>query len=396
MFKFFFLIYKDYLLLWRDKIGLAVLFLMPMFFVFTITLLQSNRAQQTASLPIIIANYDDGDMIKKLKSSLSDQGYGLQELNHPQPAQLNTVKQQVAQGKYKLLIIVPQGMSKQLTVSTQQSVVNTTTQSEPQISLFFDPAINGALKQTIVLRIQTLIQTYQMQVMKNVVQQVLGTTPSEKNTASVLLKIQENTSPNAVQQNIPAWALFGMFFIALPLASIMIKEREQAVAARFHVAPVLKSTLMLSRLFAFISVNFIQLWLMLGIGVFIMPLFHLPALNLSHHIGAIIIIGLFASFAATSFGLLMGVFAKTIEQASAIIPITIVLAAAVGGIMMPTYLMSDTMQTLSALSPLYWGHQAFIDVLIRDYTTTQILLPLSKLGLFSVITCGLAWWRYKI
>ena len=46
-----------------------------------------------------------------------------------------------------------------------------------------------------------------------------------------------------------------------------------------------------------------------------------------------------ASLAATGYGLMVGTLAKTYEQASMFGAVSIVIAAALGGIMVPTYVM---------------------------------------------------------
>jgi ABC-2 type transport system permease protein len=159
------------------------------------------------------------------------------------------------------------------------------------------------------------------------------------------------------------------------------------------MAPVSRILLITSRMLAFMTINLLQLWMMLCVGIFILPLFDLPALHIAGHIGSLCVIGIFASLSAVSAGLLAGSWLKTIEQASALVPVLIVLAAAIGGIMFPLWLMPVAMQKLAMLSPLHWAHQAFVDVLVRDAGIRQLLQPLSECAVFAAVACMLTWWK---
>src|SRR3990167_1096496 len=396
--KLLILIYKDFLLLWRDKINLVILFLMPMFFIFAITLLQAQHSDDSKTIQILLIN-NDINSLQLPSNLLNNTNFIVKTINPKSNQSLFWAKTQVAKGYDKLLVIIPTNMGQLLTASTQQQIVGAHTSSTlPNIQLFFDPAINPTLKNIIIQQIAAAIRNYQMQTLTEIISEVLGTASINISQLPLPLQIQyagakSSIEPNAVQQNVPAWSLFGMFFIALPLASIMIKEREQAVLLRFYMTPISRFSLIFSRFIAFIIINFLQLCLMFFIGIVILPLFNLPALNLWSHFGTVSIIGLCSACAATSFGLFIGTWTKTIEQASALVPILIVLAAAIGGIMIPIYLMPTSMQIFALFSPLHWGLEAFIDVLVRNSNLQQISWPLMKLILFSAACYLLAWWK---
>src|SRR3546814_9175864 len=55
------------------------------------------------------------------------------------------------------------------------------------------------------------------------------------------------TTPNAVQQNVPGWLIFAMFFAVIPLATSFVIERSQVSLLRLRVLGVSATTLMLSK-----------------------------------------------------------------------------------------------------------------------------------------------------
>jgi ABC-2 type transport system permease protein len=386
----FALIAKEWWLLWRDKLGLAVLFLMPMFFVFTITLLQAHRPGDTQRLPVLLINYDQSQSNESIAKALKHNSHFKITSLKPDNTTLNNAEKQVSKGVYNALIIIPKKASDNIAQSAKQTAASQlSTKPQTHVQLILDPTLPPLLKQIMTQQLNNALLQFQMQAMTGVVSEVLGTSSADKTLSStpILVRYAGNQTlmPNAVQQNIPAWALFGMFFIAIPLAGIMIKERALGVLTRFYIAPIHRSFLIIGRLIAFMVINFLQLWLMLLVGLIVMPWLGLPALNLSGHITALCLMGLVSAAAATTFGLLVGTYAKTIEQAASFAPIIIVISAAIGGIMMPLYLMPESLQHLANFSPLHWAHVGFINLLVRHEGVTAIIWPMVKLLVFSVV-----------
>ena len=394
---FFALLEKELCLLFRDKIGLALLFVMPMAFVFIITLLQTNGHNNQRHIPLLLLNKDHGQFSQLLISKLQRKAtFSLHKISS-----VKTGVASVASGKFKAFIILPNNLSKTIAQRSKQYLIGQSLPASAPINLqiILDPSISPTLKQAINIQIKALLQQYQTQSMAQVVSDVLGTPLAKTQQTPLPIKIsyaqisQHNITPNPVQQNIPAWALFGMFFIVVPLSSLIIQERQQGIILRLAAAPVSSFSLISSRFFAFTLINLLQLILMLLVGIYIMPLFGLVSLNLTGHLSTVLLIGICSATAATSFGFLIGTFTKTIEQASALGPMLIVIAAAIGGIMLPTYLMPDKLQILSQYSPLYWGQNAFIDILVRQVDFVALLPSLSKLITFSIFCLGLSIWR---
>ena len=52
--------------------------------------------------------------------------------------------------------------------------------------------------------------------------------------------------PSSVQQNVPAWLIFGMFFVVLPISALFIVERRDGTAARLRSQQVPFSLLLVS------------------------------------------------------------------------------------------------------------------------------------------------------
>ncbi len=193
--------------------------------------------------------------------------------------------------------------------------------------------------------------------------------------------------PDAVQQNIPAWSVFGMFFVVVPLAGSLLRERCSGVWIRLLSLPVSPLTIMGGKVIAYLIICFCQFGLIVILGRFLMPLLGTSPFTIElHQALPVILIILGSSLAATGFGILLGSVCRGFEQASMLGAIAVVLAAAVGGVMVPVYAMPDFMQHISVISPLGWSLSAFHDILVRRNELSSIITEIVLLVSFFVGT----------
>jgi ABC-2 type transport system permease protein len=219
----------------------------------------------------------------------------------------------------------------------------------------------------------------------------MDTGPVLKLTEQVAFNSRLLKRPTAAQQNVPAWALFGMFFIVVPLSGSLIRERQTGTLRRLMTMPVSPLALLTGKLCAYVLVCLVQFALMLGAGCFVLPLLGTSGLVLDHQILTVAPIAIAAALAATGYGIMVGTLAKSYEQASMFGAVSVVIAAALGGIMIPVYVMPRYMQDLSAVSPLAWGLNAFQDVFVRGGNLGTVSREISFLLLFFVVTITASW-----
>jgi ABC-2 type transport system permease protein len=200
----------------------------------------------------------------------------------------------------------------------------------------------------------------------------------------------EKVFPSSVQQNVPAWSLFAMFLISVPLSGSIIRERDGGTLVRLRTLPVSPATILTAKVLVYTGVCLVQFLFMLLIGTQVLPRLGTAHLEMGSHYGAIAAAALAAALAGTGFGVMMGTINRTTEQSSVFCSTTVVIAAAIGGIMVPSFLMPPAMRAASAYSPLHWGLNAFLDLFLRDGTLATILPDLAKLLAFFAVTLGIA------
>jgi ABC-2 type transport system permease protein len=191
--------------------------------------------------------------------------------------------------------------------------------------------------------------------------------------------------PNSVQHNVPAWAMFAMFFILIPLTGNIIRERSSGSMLRIRLMPGSYMVTILAKIVVYLVISIIQFALMLGVGIFILPLFGLPLLDLGDHLLALLLMIIASGLAATGFGLALGSIFNTHEQAAAFGSVSVIILAALGGIWVPVFMMPKIMQDVAVLSPLNWGLEGFYTIFLRNGSCADIMPWVIPLVAFSLV-----------
>lgn len=418
---------KELLQLSRDRAGLLVLFVMPMALVLIMSLVQDSvlKATGESTVELLWVDEDDSPLSHELASRMTDSG-AVELIRHLGATALTAeaARHEVAAGHYPFALILPAGLGNSLERSARQAaelsfrgegtVVPPLMQPrlivDPAVQQMFRLAVSNVLQRMLLVlevrqRSQALSELLQRQLPLNFSAPGGLMSPSNGPAAAgaatdqpPLLGLTEDAAisgralgkPNAVQHNVPAWTLFGIFFIVVPLSGLMIRERQNGTAQRLLTLPVSALTILGGRVCAFLSVGLGQFFAMLAVGLWILPALGTPALVVGPQWPQLLAVAIAASLAAISYGLLLGTLAGSYEQASMFGAVSVVIAAALGGVMVPLYVMPKVMQAVSVLSPLGWGLSAFQDVLIRGAAFSAILPELSGLLLFFGACLGAA------
>jgi ABC-2 type transport system permease protein len=187
-----------------------------------------------------------------------------------------------------------------------------------------------------------------------------------------------------------------MFFIVMSLAGNMIKEREDGSFTRLCFMPFPMHLYLLAKVLTYLVVGLMQFLLMIFMGVYILPLFDFPALNIGGKYFSLLLTGFIISLAAIGYALLVGTFAKTYQQSSTFGSISVVIFAAIGGIWVPVIAMPHFMQSLSAVSPLNWSIEAFNNILVRDLSFASCIKEYMLLTGFFILCIAISIFSFKI
>ncbi len=411
---------KEITLIIRDLGGLIVLFLMPLLLILIVTFVQDGayKAISKEKTSILLVDNDKGEISHKIKEILNNSDiFNIVTQQNNLPINEVQAQQKVLKGEYLMAIIIPENLSsiiKNQVSNNVNNIINTFTGDKIQnienkgvinneIRLYFDPTLQISFKENIKINIDKIIYSIENQYIYEAFQQQLEVENIELSQKIISFKEinpkvnqEEEKLPNSVQHNVPAWALFAIFFIVIPLSSNIVKEKLQGTGLRVFTSPQPYSFFLLGKIITYLIISVLQFVLMLLVGLYFFPLLGLPALDISGKLLLLLFVAMASGLSAISIGILLGTLASTQEQSAPLGATLTVILAAIGGIWVPVFAMPHIMQIISKISPMHWALQAFYDILLRDGNFLLILPKVSLLLGFSIVCFLIAIYYEKI
>ena len=401
---------KEWLLLLRDRTGLALLFVMPVILITIMALIEDApfRDYQEVKFDILTVDNDHGRLGRYIREGLqSSEQFNIIDSVKGQPITEQQAKELVNAGDYKICIIIPQGATGAI-VSNANKIVNdlsrrmgipvalpvSTRKDSLYVTVFFDPASKKAFKSAIHQALDNFLTQVETDLLMDRIKlQLKKKDVPETDTMVIQLKAvglkeqfagelkQPDVISNSVQHNVPAWSIFAMFFIVIPIAGNMIREREDGSLLRMKLIPGSYLAILAGKMLFFVGVCVIQFYLMILVGIYLLPMLGLPKLLLGNSHVATFIVATCIGLASTAYGILVGTVFKTPNQALNFGAISIVILSAIGGIWIPLEIMPSHMQFIGHLSPLSWGLDAINNIYLRNMGVGHIWADAGKLVL---------------
>ena len=406
---------KEWLLIRRDVGGLLILLVMPAILILIMALVQDApfRDYQDLQLKVLLADEDRGSLGRAVTESFQKGvSFSLVDSVDGQPLSAKRLHHYLQQGRYRLGLIIPKGASNEI-ANAANTVANSLSASFggarlPQrpardtlsIRLVFDPVSRPAFRLAVHAALDKAVSAASMQLLLQRISQLSGAnadTASQQQLLAMLegLSIRDEQAGqgatamkhiNSVQHNVPAWAIFGMFFIVVPLGGHIVREREQGSALRVMLIPGASLSAAIGRILANTFVCCLQFLAMCMVGFWLMPVVGLPALNFGAHPAAVVPVVIATALCATAYGNFIGSVFSSGIQAVAFGAISIVILSALGGIWVPVELLPQAMQDIAHFSPLHWGLEGVQAIILRQGDWLSILKPtLMLLGLAGIL-----------
>jgi ABC-2 type transport system permease protein len=419
---------KDILLLWRDRAGLVLLFVMPAVLVVIITLVQDNvyKLMGETSARIILVDRDRDELGRLLTKGLS--GVELVTAIDGTEVTEEQGRELAASGDYQAAIVIREETTRRLRAGVQAEVRNSLlgdgdeagAAPVPELEILFDPTVMGGFRSSMRNGLALVLMEFEIEAKMTALSKLLPEYVEGELKKSAgdfaeyveipafaiematepLLTVRSGSAsiggalaavPTPTQHNVPAWALFGMFFIVVPMAGSLIRERQEETLTRLRSMPVAYSAVLAGKVMSFVLVCFAQFGLIYLLGRFLLPALGVEPFRLGPEWGGALPVVAATSLAAAGYGILLGTICRTYEQASMFGSISVVAASAIGGVMVPVYAMPEIMRKISVISPLGWGLEAFLDIFVRGgglaAATGEVALLLS----FALLTVLGAW-----
>lgn len=390
---------KESIALLRDRHGLLALFIMPTIFILVMTMALRDAFSPGVSIDAayVVVDLDHSPHSAALLKRL-DQGVSFKRL--APPADPESARQGIIDGRHVLALVLPEGFGKRLLTPAGADG-----QPTAALQLLTDPTLSPALQLAFRNQVMAALGALRADELSQRAGQLFGlpVTPGAASQRDwpdeiVSVAVRNDRSirpPSSVQQNVPAWLIFAMFFVVIPVSSIFIIERQQGTLQRLRAMGLPFHLVLAGKLLPFFIVNQLQAVLMVLVGIYLVPLFGSEALELPGSLPLLLnawAVAAAVSLAAVALALLVASLARTSEQATVIGGVGNILMGAIGGIMVPKFVMPAAMQQLAAWSPMAWGLDGFHIVMLRHGGFADILPSLARLLAFAATALLVAVW----
>lgn len=171
-------------------------------------------------------------------------------------------------------------------------------------------------------------------------------------------------------------AVMFLLFSATTASGSLLEERENSTLDRLLCSRLTMDQLLLGK-WAFLTIiGSIQMTLMFTFGAIVF------GIDLQHHVEGFVAMTLVTAGAASSFALMLAALCKSRMQLGWVSTIVILTMSALGGSMVPRYLMSDTIQKAGLWTFNAWALDGYNKIFWRE-------LPLKEVGMeLAVLTAS--------
>lgn len=410
---------KELLLLARDRGGLALLYLMPVALVMIMAVVQDApfRDFSEKQVHVVFKDLDGKGVGARVRDGLMNAGpFSVQDASSDATMDAAALRDAVRRGEYQVAVIVPDEASEVLeaaSAATIAKVFSPADSAKPSIASLDSSVVQVIIDPTVKQAFRGLVNSHLAKVLAEITSDRLlndmgaqiaaltGTEAPQLKVEEPILRTHQQlagaelsgdrVAGNSTQHNVPAWTIFAMFFIVVLLAGNMVKERNSGIMTRLLTMPGGAGERIAGRILTYLLVCVSQAVLLLLIGVFVLPLLGLSALDLQGvSIGYLLLVAVVVGTAATAFGVAVGAMSSTQQRSAVFGSTAVVILSAVGGIWVPLYIMPDAMKAIGRLSPLNWSLEAFNSVLLRHGNLGELIPLLVPLLLFATVCIGIA------
>lgn len=410
MYKLWATIVKDTRVLLRDKVGISLMFVMPIILVVVVTSIQNSTFQLVSKnrLQILIDNKDTGKNSAQMVKAIGD--IGMFKVTEMPKGQTN-ISDAMHNTDAMLGIVIPSNFSQRVAdkaknVSDKAMTSfglgdSTKKASEAKdvdpLTLYYNPVLQESMRLSVKGALQSALQMVESRETLRTLYFSINEKPLPEKLENEMLnnrtpindvpvsKDGTKTTPNATQHNVPAWTIFAMFFVIMSLGGVVVKEKRSGSYIRLKTLPTSYHITLISKQIVYLVVTIIQAAVIFSIGMFLFPYIGLPALNPPSDLFALILTTLICGWCAVSYSICVGVYADTQEQSNGFAAVSIVILACVGGLMVPSFAMQGMYKTAASLSPMHWCLEAYYTLFLEGGKLKDILNNLLPLFIITLV-----------
>ncbi|MCX5883397.1 MAG: hypothetical protein NTU74_16880, partial [Deltaproteobacteria bacterium] len=175
--------FKELLLLVRDRSGLLVLFVMPAVLVVVVSLVQENVLKSTGetTMDILFIDQDHQDFGKRVQKELGESGaVNLVTTLDGQAIDAEESQALVEKGRYQICIVIPPGTTEAVQKRAMDQISDAYSGASgaeelamPHLIVYFDPLIHGAFRSSVLNALKQMLLVMELEMKARVLAETL-------------------------------------------------------------------------------------------------------------------------------------------------------------------------------------------------------------------------------
>ena len=411
LFKLRTTIIKDIRVILTDKVGLIFMFVMPILLAIVITAIQNSTFElvNNNKIRLLLSNRDTCLFSHNLVEAIEKSGM-FDIISMDSKISENELVERMHQKDALLSLVIPGSFSKDAELRAMHIASKTlvklglnsgTSQSsliyQSRLTIYFHPVLQESFRTSVN---KVIYGSFQVLLSKEVFKKLNfilnGTELTDKFETDLFrsevpineIPVSRNgsrTIPNATQHNIPAWTIFAMFFVVISLGSSIVREKLNGSFVRLKTLPTSIFVALLSKQVTYLFITLLQTMVIFSIGIWLFPYMNLPQLIIPTNIVGLLIVSLISGWCAVSFALVVGIFSQSQEQSNGIGAASIVILAAIGGLLVPSFAMPTSFQYIIKLSPMHWCLESYYGLFLEGGKLRDVILGVLPIIIITLI-----------
>ncbi len=364
-----FLLRKEFLQIFRDKLILRMIFALP---VIQLILLPYAATYEMKNITLSVVDHDHSEYSRTLIDKLTASGY-FQLVDYSKT--YNDALDQVEKDNANLIVEIPTGFERDLIRENETMV------------LFAANAISGQTAGLAVAYANTILRDFNNDVRTKWIQQPrLNAIPVIEITSSTWF----NTQMDYKYFIVPGILALLVTLVGFLMSSLnIVKEKEVGTIEQLNVSPIKKYQFILSKLIPFWILGLIVLTIGFIISFIIYGIYPEGSFLVGFLFAGIYLIALLG------FGLLTSIYADTQQQAMFISYFFMLIFILLGGLFAPIENMPDWAQYLTYINPVRYLIEAMRMLVLKGNSFWDLRHHFLIVTGFAIVFNGLAIWRYK-
>jgi len=411
MFKLWATIVKDCRVLVRDGIGLSLMFIMPIVLVVVVTDIQNSTFQliNKNKMAILVCNRDTGESGKQLIEAINKIGL-FKVYNLPKNQDTKAIADSMKDKDALLSVVIPGDFTRKVKAKAKsvsnKALVSFGLQADSvqkyvgdinPLTLYYNPVLQEQLRLSVKGGLQSALQIVESRETLRTLYFAINEKQLPEKLENEMLNnkagiheipVSKNgalRAPNAAQHNVPAWTIFAMFFVIMSLGGSVVREKVSGSFIRLKTLPTNYAVGLLSKQITYVAVTVVQAVVIFALGIWGFPLMGLPGLNIPLDVFGLLVVTIICGWCAVSYAICVGVFAETHQQSNGFGAISIVILAAIGGLMVPSFAMDTSLKTVANFSPMHWCLQAYYGLFLEGGKLTDVMRYLVPLVIITLV-----------